>query len=343
MTERKAVHGKLLSVQLLRAIAASGVLFAHIPFIGVGSFGVDLFFVISGFIMCYIAPGERRLFFLYRLFRIVPLYWSATLGVWLIACLAPRLVGSAPTDTVSLLSSLFFIPHARANGLALPVLGLGWTLNYEVFFYTIFAVCLLLFRARNAPIVCGLLLTGTMVVGQFDILPMPWSFWTAPYLVEFAAGIGAFYVYTLWGDNLKRAPVAVLAGFAVAGMAILTTISIINPHLRVMVIIVPCALCIFLSTLLTEGRWRIPAVAVLIGDASYSLYLLHPYVITAVQKAVNPMMRATPGAFLAAVLAMAGAAIVALVSYRLIERPSNRALRALLPGRKCSEVPDNQR
>ena len=326
-------HGTLSSVQVLRGTAALCVVLAHIPFIGIGSFGVDIFFVTSGFIICHIAPAERRFFFLYRICRVVPLYWIATFAVCLIASRFPWLIGSTDTDTASVLKSIFFIPYNRENGQPMPVLGVGWTLNFEMLFYAVFAACLRCCKTRIAPIACGALLLAVAILGRFVNLPMPWSFWTLPYPAEFAAGIGAFYLLRIAGERLKRIPLAILAAISIGGLIVLFTAALIHPHLRVLSIIIPCAFCIFVSTVLTEGRWRIPALAVLIGDASYSLYLLHPFVIAAAQKTMDPMVSSTPGSFLAALIAIFCALVVAHLSLRLFERPSNKALRKLIANR----------
>src|SRR5450432_4754492 len=83
---------ELQSIQVLRALAATTVIFAHIRFINRGGFGVNIFFVISGFIICYISSLNPSYFWLKRIFRIVPLYWMGTVGVFLISLAAPNLL-----------------------------------------------------------------------------------------------------------------------------------------------------------------------------------------------------------------------------------------------------------
>ena len=157
----------LQGLQVLRAVAALGVVFHHLPIFlegklgltGVvpplllGAAGVDLFFVISGFIMVYSSeplfgrPHAPRVFLLRRLSRIVPLYWAATsflLGYLLLVGVAFVRV-NLPWDVI--LTSYAFIPFPRRDGLMMPVLNVGWTLNYEMFFYLVFAAAILLPRA----------------------------------------------------------------------------------------------------------------------------------------------------------------------------------------------------
>src|SRR3954451_25277970 len=93
---------------------------------------VNLFFVISGFIMVYTTfsrPTRPAEFLCNRIARIVPLYWLMTLGTYSIAFVAPTLLQATSTNPLELLKSLFFVPFVKSNGLVQPVLFLGWTLN----------------------------------------------------------------------------------------------------------------------------------------------------------------------------------------------------------------------
>lgn len=80
---------KLDSIQLLRAIAATAVVVYHIPLFREGAWGVDIFFVISGFIMALVTERSTRHFFAKRVIRVVPLYWLGTFGVFGVACCCP--------------------------------------------------------------------------------------------------------------------------------------------------------------------------------------------------------------------------------------------------------------
>jgi len=142
------------SIQILRAVAALGVVALHVshegatrlgarsplPDFSVGAAGVDLFFVISGFIMVYASDalfarrGAPAWFFTRRLARIVPLYWAATAAA--VACfVALRYAGALEQlSWQTLVASLLFVPWPRPDGAMLPVHMLGWTLNFEMFF-----------------------------------------------------------------------------------------------------------------------------------------------------------------------------------------------------------------
>src|SRR5260370_18583400 len=150
----------LVSIQALRVIAALVVCWAHainavpaevaaeFPTL-YGPFGVDLFFVISGFVMVYSSEGlfgkagAPIKFFARRLARIVPPYWAATaILVWFVVPYA---------STKAVLGSLFFAPHVPSES---PLLFVGWTLIFEMFFYAVFAIALLAKR-RLAIVACA--------------------------------------------------------------------------------------------------------------------------------------------------------------------------------------------
>lgn len=147
-------------IQALRGLAALYVLCFHgtphvtVPLesdiakllFGNGSAGVDLFFVISGFIMVYTtwnSPGgtrEAANFLVKRLWRIWPLYAVATLGYVAYICI--RIYHGVPREVVAdTITSLLFFPKT-------PVYGIGWTLNIEMYFYAVFAATMLAGRAR---------------------------------------------------------------------------------------------------------------------------------------------------------------------------------------------------
>jgi peptidoglycan/LPS O-acetylase OafA/YrhL len=92
----------------------------------------------------------------------------------------------------------------------------------------------------------------------------------------------------------------------------------------------PPALAMFLATLSLEGRWRVPALWLLIGNASYSLYLTHPYVIQAFQKKVMALDEFTPTKASLMVAAAVICCTIAVAFFKLVERPSNLWLRRRL-------------
>ena len=202
---------KLVLVQALRGLAALSVAALHaqadaqalaagagLPFAAAlhlpWAAGVDVFFVISGFIMVYASrelfaqPGARRTFFGRRLARIVPIYWAVTLAYLSIALFAPAFVNAPDLSRAAILSSFLFIPRLAPDGFAHPVFSLGWTLNYEMAFYALFALAIAFARRIAVPALIAAL-AALVVVGLQRTWPEPLAFWTKPIVLEFAFGL----------------------------------------------------------------------------------------------------------------------------------------------------------
>jgi exopolysaccharide production protein ExoZ len=191
-------------IQYLRALAALMVVWYHAggqipslePFVTYefGQYGVDLFFVISGFIMLVTTwdkPIGSAEFLVNRIKRIVPLYWAATLLLVGCAIVAPALFTRLKWDGASLVKSLLFVPYESLSlpGRALPLLVPGWSLNTEMFFYVLFAALLLVGRNWRVPLMVGTL--SALVVGGVIWHPTGAvsQSYTDPRLLEFAVGM----------------------------------------------------------------------------------------------------------------------------------------------------------
>lgn len=161
---------------------------------GWGHLGVDLFFMISGFIMVHTTWGKPVTpwqFISNRIRRIVPLYWTATLAMIGLALVLPSQFRSLRFDAVSVVKSLGFVPFYSLSdpGVVFPVLKPGWTLNYEMFFYLLFALSMLLARRWRVPSMVALL--GCLVGLGYLYAPTNaiLSVYTGPKLIEFGFGM----------------------------------------------------------------------------------------------------------------------------------------------------------
>ncbi len=148
---------RVVSIQYLRALAAilvvvqhanSGPIHLDIVSPGLATFGVDLFFVISGYIMWTTTTETARTppqFWLARIVRIVPLYWGFTTLYVAISILHPAALEHPSTNLVFIVKSYAFVPaiHPVEGGIS-PIYSLGWTLNFEMFFYLIFGIALII-------------------------------------------------------------------------------------------------------------------------------------------------------------------------------------------------------
>jgi peptidoglycan/LPS O-acetylase OafA/YrhL len=326
--ESNASPARLDSLQVLRAVAALAVVVFHCHWTGIASFGVELFFVISGFVICHAAAQDPCHFLAKRVARVVPLYWLATCGVFGIAVLAPALVPATHATGLNLLRSLAFWPYMREDGADMPVLFLGWTLNYEAFFYGVFALCLAT-STRLAPwLALGALVLATSAHGLVAPLGDPLDFWTRPMLLNFACGIAAWLVWRKSAEALRRTRPIIACAVGVIAFGVL----LFGAQHRLGSLLPWSGLIsavLLLSLLALSNRVRWPASLLLVGDASYSLYLLHPYVLEVVNRKLHAFGPDAPGV-LATVGAVLAAVAVAVVVFRVVERPSNRALRRLI-------------
>jgi exopolysaccharide production protein ExoZ len=169
---------KLLTLQVARGIAANLVVLSHLfvledkythggvlpSFTFYGVAGVDLFFVLSGFIM--VAAAGRRVgpceFLWRRAARIYPTYWLVTLVIFAITLVAPDMVNSSITEPISIWRSFLLLP-ARTP----PLLAVGWTLVHEMYFYLVFAV----FLALQIPVLVGLIAWGLVLLSVMTTIP----------------------------------------------------------------------------------------------------------------------------------------------------------------------------
>jgi len=332
---------RLDAIQLLRALAALSVVLAHALHETGGhedasnfSYGVDVFFVISGFIMAHTSlrefgrPGASMRFFTRRLARVAPLYWLLTTAMLLGALVAPSLLNVPTGGMGHILASYLFIPDARGAGEMRPVMALGWTLNYEMFFYFLFSLALLA-PARAGLAWLAALLPLLVLYGAFSGSSDPRvTFWTNPILLEFLAGV---FVALLHDRGLRVSPRLTLALLALGLLGYFPRQFGVEPDMeRAILCGLPAALLVTGATLgpiSTTGR--LAAWGVALGDASYSLYLVHPFILRPLRvvwlKAAGPHLDAV---FVA--LAVLGAVAVALALYRGVERPLSAGLQGLL-------------
>lgn len=321
----------LSGIQYLRAAAAIAVVLFHAAektgyHFAIGAAGVDVFFVISGFIMWVVSARREPTplqFLRARIRRIVPVYWLATAVM-----VAGALGGLFPNLVLSLehvLASLFFIPtRSPSNGEIWPVLVQGWTLNFEMFFYVVFAGTLLLPRAWRLPAIGALfgllVIAGTLFVPDNAVLL---SF-TRPIILEFVAGM---VIGELWLKGKVPSPAMGLALIALA-LSGFATIQVAGLPFDALVC-GPLAAALVVGVLALEAgrRIRFVPVAVVLGDASYAIYLWHTFAISVIAKVGASMGVPAPAVFAAAVLA--GISAGALGYYLLEKRGLITAWRAL--------------
>lgn len=284
-------------LQVLRGYAAISVMVGHAvmewaatynqiqPFdVQFLLYGVDIFFVISGFIMyrtsidLFGTNGGFRTFLIKRILRIVPLYWFFTTLMVVTLFLMGDMVRSTEFDVWNVISSYFFIPSERPGGRIAPVLSLGWTLNYEMFFYVIFSFGL--FFSRRAGILFIVVTVTLFVIYGWLFHPAwtPLRFWSNSIILEFAAGVLIALV-------LKRplGPLVSLALMATGALILFAQAFGLNlGGLRLLNGGLPAILLVAGAAVLPQSLDRlIPFWLSFTGDSSYALYLCHRFVLRA--------------------------------------------------------------
>lgn len=335
------------SVQALRGIAALLVVLFHLRIVearyGEGTpllpemlrfadGGVDLFFVISGFIMATITSGAFRgvgagtRFMARRTWRIVPLYWFYTTVVVVLMAFAPGIANSSYQDQ-GVVASYLLWPQEQ-----LPLLTVGWTLIHEMYFYLVVAAVLASGQERLLRPALAAWAALVLVANMLPAIGTPWyALVTNAMTLEFIAGawLGLCWrkIPAQLGGPLLCAGAA---GFAVALPALHLADAEQGPVLRTLVF-GTASLLVVAGAVLQESRGSFPVPAWLkaVGDSSYSLYLSHVFVISATARLWHRSGLADAwwhhAIFLASALGLS--VLVGLASWRWLERPLYRAAR----------------
>jgi peptidoglycan/LPS O-acetylase OafA/YrhL len=165
-----------------------------------GAAGVDIFFVISGFVMALssrslahkVSPGFE--FLKRRVERIFPLYWIFTTLKIAIAIAIPASMVNGLGSTWHVIGSYLLIPSMGSSGTSFPILLVGWTLELEMMFYVVFAIALGL-RARPLLILIPVLGLTALLPFAVHLPASPWEAYCNPIVVEFLFGIGLYEAY----------------------------------------------------------------------------------------------------------------------------------------------------
>ena len=304
--------------------------------------GVDLFFVISGFIMVYVTRSAGQSFkdvgrfILSRITRIYPLWWVCagimTLYFWVTYGMpaAPDRVADSREAMAYAIKSFMLIPQQSE-----PILGLGWTLIHEMFFYIVFA-CLLFLPRKFLPLALTIWAVLT-IIGVQIIRPAAFGRTIAelaasPMSLEFIAG--GFAGYCISTNKIFKPKIFLIMGIILACLGLLffpDTENMSYTVRRVAIFTIPF---IFLTYgwvgCELQERWSSPKWLSRLGDWSYSLYLTHYIVLVTLRRIYRMMVPeqlwvGAPGIwdnFVFAVLALALSVITASVFYNFIERPS---------------------
>jgi peptidoglycan/LPS O-acetylase OafA/YrhL len=332
MGARKSLN----SIQALRAIAAWIVVFHHYVQIfgesqfnrhvssiitNYGAIGVDLFFVISGFVIYSSINGKDITPFRFafqRITRIAPAYWVFTAVSAITIVFAPYIIPSAKFDFAFMIKSLLFIPAFNPSGLGIfPLLPIGWTLNFEMAFYLVF--CCSLFLPRRM-LFFSLVLGIYLIQSQSAKLSSEFSFYSMSTIYSFLIGV---VLHLLYRTKLIE-KITPLASILIC-LSSLYVISLrpSSPHDPIFWGI-PCA-CIIACFISQEKYFTKRSFIRRLGDWSYSTYLCHPILIF-FALFINKLYQTN--AIVTFLTTCASIVLVSWLSFRFIETPPMKIARS---------------
>jgi exopolysaccharide production protein ExoZ len=295
----------IINLQIARFVAAMLVLFSHVQHeaqkpsvLNVQGYqpwdfiyfagGVDIFFIISGFIMYHIAqkefgrPGAAMHFIVRRLLRVVAPYWICTTAMVVAAIIFRSHVTHSELSLAHIMASYFFIPYENAYSEIYPVLMLGWTLNFEMLFYVIFAISLN-FNKSVGPWVLASVIS---LIGLLDIFTniktAPFAFWVNTIVFEFLMGV-VLAIFWAKGFRWSKTVGFILAIFGFVAMYYLKKMGIAEhywtarPLWMGLPALAICAAAVF--TRENNHTSQLSRAMVFGGDISYALYLSHPFAL----------------------------------------------------------------
>jgi exopolysaccharide production protein ExoZ len=341
---RERSPANFLTIQALRAVAALLVVLLHsfetwgervdpaAPGLNWenGAAGVDIFFIISGFVMVI---SSRRLvdeagawlsFLRHRVVRIVPLYWLLTTVKILTVVVLGGVILRTGLGFNFVAGSYLFLPVTDSAGHFRPVLPVGWTLTYEFLFYLLFAAALALRVDVLRVVIPGLGLIAAAALVRTETWPA-WTILFDTIVVEFVFGV-MLAKWTLRGFCLPPA----LAGlFVLVGLGVILVEPMVSENARVLTWGIP-AFAVVAGAVSLESAVgpALPRWLLNLGDASYSIYLSHGFVLPALGILVDGIV--APGPWtegLTIVLCLIASSIAGRIVFILIENPMLQALR----------------
>lgn len=340
---------EIVGLQALRAFAAVAVVLHHalrastikapadmalVPsvlpawLIEAGAGGVDVFFILSGFLMVYISgsyvQGRRPVshFLQQRVLRVWPMYVLVTLYALKPALLQWWATGERGFNlSAERLGGFLLLPSFNEHHLIQPIVGVGWTLSYEALFYLCFAAAILVARDHLFAALCAIV-AAAFGVGLLMPEASAWhGFLADPITLEFLFG-AAIARFVTWRQQ-PRPGSLLLVGAGLLLFGLFAHMELVSTHWRPISFGLAAAL-LFVGVLRLEGQVTWPRWVVMLGNASYSIYLVHVLVIYQLMPYAERAVRKhqlTLSADLLALMLTAGGVGVGVACYFLLEKP----------------------
>lgn len=294
-----------------------------------GKYGVDIFFVISGFIMAYIVDtkyknyGYITIFLKKRILRIVPLYWICCSVLALLLYFFPSIFSRMSFNFKEIVLTYLFIPYTPSGSNGCPIYEVGWTLSYEMYFYLIVAISLVMDK-KTSILSMGIFFILCTLMNTYSETPIT-KLLTSPFLLLFYAGFLLGHLY----NSSYTASVSI--SYICIACGVIIPIYLLFFDFNALV-------CAFGAFVLTAGfvfldkknKPHIPKTFILLGDSSYSLYLTHYMAVPFLGKLFvksNLVHFMSPLLFITTLTLVC--CIIAVLSYFTLERTTARCLRPL--------------
>ncbi|MDD3813173.1 MAG: acyltransferase [Desulfocapsaceae bacterium] len=338
---------KWFSIQALRGLAVLGVVLFHLmtiekkysggdlflpEFLTLGQSGVDLFFVISGFVMVSITQGRDNnsggvsRFLWSRLSRIYPTYWVYLILTAAVFFIKPDWVNSSQNHQTTFFSAILLLPDYHR-----PFVMVAWSLIHELWFYTMFAIFLKFNPRYLLPslVVWGLIITIASTVTSTANLSPGARIVLHPYSLEFIIGaFAAIFTTSKYFDTLSiRLSFISIVIIPMAGLPLIYAFNILKNEglMRVSIIGTLYGLLLTcLTALEMKHKFCLPRFLQSIGDRSYTIYLSHILVLAAVGRLwsiTKPIQNNLFDNMLACLIMSAAVLAYGWLGYRLVEHP----------------------
>lgn len=337
------------SLQVCRAAAALLVVLYHLgatvaleKYFGIHAFavpfrfgdaGVEFFFVLSGFIITHVhyadmAKPSRALAYLRkRLVRIYPIYWFVFLAVYFSALLVPSMRETIPSDPWLILRALSLMPLDQDlfGGTGAPVIIVAWSLQYEMAFYFLVLLAIL---SRSLAVAALIAIVSAMAFGE----SFPWSFIGSFHVTYFFLGVGVALLCrskTVLSPPTITAAIGIFLFFAFGIYEVaFPMVSAYEKAFELVGYGFTSCLIIYGLVKLEDGGTRIAtgSLPTLIGDASYSIYLIHFPLISVICKlAMAAGLSGTYGALVTYLIAANSCVVAGVLLHLWVERPLLRS------------------
>jgi exopolysaccharide production protein ExoZ len=344
LAEERPLRAQFVGMDILRAIAAMMILLFHAHSIAerqafsrdykifsTPNFWyacIELFFVMSGFLMVHMSyemygqPGAWKAFLIRRVVRTPPLYYAYTIVVFSLFLILPNLT-DIPVTFARFINSLLFIPSSNP-----PIITIGWTLNYEVYFYILVGVGLFLRFPFGPMLTAGILVTAA-ILGQIYMPQVePFRLWTANILLDFVIGI---IVAVMYYRNFAL-------GFCLRWLLFFSALVLLSLPIdvddgtlaRPLVFGTAVGLIVAVLTL-RQSQPRFGAIEtplVNLGARAYTIYLSHILILKLVEKVLFRYWQGPTAAYAYIVVGAVTVLIVSAVLYEVVERPLTKILQA---------------